>query len=101
VCVCVCCRWDRTSQLVALAQLMLDPFFRTIPGFEILIEKDWLAFGHKFKQRLGAGDKNFEDSQRAPIFLQFIDCVWQLMRQFPLSFQVCIVAASLASGRRE
>ena len=48
-----------------------------------------LDAGHKFKQRLGAGDKNFEDSQRAPIFLQFIDCVWQLMRQFPLSFQVC------------
>ena len=43
--------WDRTSQLCALAQLMLDPFFRTIPGFEILIEKDWLSFGTRARER--------------------------------------------------
>lgn len=45
--------WDRTSQLSALAQLCLDPFYRTIRGFEILIEKDWLSFGHKFLDRCG------------------------------------------------
>lgn len=31
--------WDRTSQLTALAQLCLDPFYRTCKGFAILIEK--------------------------------------------------------------
>ena len=34
--------WDRTSQLSALAQLLMDPYFRTIQGFQILICKDWL-----------------------------------------------------------
>ncbi|KXN80992.1 Phosphoinositide 3-phosphatase, partial [Leucoagaricus sp. SymC.cos] len=45
--------WDRTSQLSSLSQLCLDPFYRTIRGFEILIEKDWLSYGHKFLDRCG------------------------------------------------
>ncbi|XVE99136.1 hypothetical protein REPUB_Repub03eG0171100 [Reevesia pubescens] len=45
--------WDRTSQLVSLANLMLDPYYRTFTGFQALVEKDWLAFGHPFSDRVG------------------------------------------------
>jgi len=79
--------WDRTPQLTALAMLMMDPFYRTIKGFCILVEKEWISFGHKFMQRLGYGSKEYNDDQRAPIFLQFLDCVFQLLHQFPCSFQ--------------
>ncbi|GMF09670.1 unnamed protein product [Phytophthora lilii] len=80
--------WDRTAQLCALAQLMIDPYYRTIEGFSCLVEKDWCAFGHKFSERTGA-DRN-RDPQRnksSPIMFQFIDAVWQMQRQYPRSFE--------------
>lgn len=40
--------WDRTAQLTALAMLMLDSYYRTIKGFEVLVEKEWISFGHRF-----------------------------------------------------
>ena len=81
--------WDRTAQLTCLTELMLDPFYRTINGFAILVEKEWLSFGHKFAQRHGHGtfSPKYKDTQRAPIFLQFVDCCWQLLQQFPTSFE--------------
>lgn len=53
--------WDRTAQLAALAQVCLDPYFRTIDGFRVLVEKDWVSFGHKFLDRSGhlSSEKHF------------------------------------------
>lgn len=80
--------WDRTPQLVSLAQLILDPFYRTIRGFAILIEKEWCSFGHKFADRIGVGkDVNDQPYERSPVMLQFLDCVWQMTRQFPSCFE--------------
>ena len=79
--------WDRTAQIDGLAQICLDPFFRTIVGFEILIEKEWLSYGHMFQTRIGHGEGESGAEARSPIFLQFIDCVFQLTKQFPTYFQ--------------
>ncbi|XKL68031.1 hypothetical protein PGB90_003522 [Kerria lacca] len=79
--------WDRTAQLTALAMLLLDPYYRTIKGFEVLIEKEWLSFGHKFQQRIGHGDDHHSDADRSPVFLQFIDCVWQVTEMFRHAFE--------------
>ncbi|RID72972.1 hypothetical protein BRARA_B00146 [Brassica rapa] len=116
--------WDRTTQLVSLACLLLDPYYRTFAGFQALVEKDWLAFGHPFSDRIGmpnvAGSGSFElpiQSSSAssfpsspvrqtsgsaatqspgsshglnnysPIFLQWVDCVSQLMRMYPCAFE--------------
>ena len=95
--------WDRTAQLCSLAQMCIDPYYRTIQGLQVrhlysysvlclghyallhpqaLIEKDWLGFGHKFKDRC-AHSTNQASEERSPIFTLFMDCIWQIMRQFP------------------
>lgn len=79
--------WDRTPQLTATAQLCLDPYYRTIEGFRILVEKEWLSFGHKFGDRCGHGVGSEETNERCPVFIQWIDCVHQIHRQFPCSFE--------------
>jgi myotubularin-related protein 6/7/8 len=146
--------WDRTSQLSSLAQMCLDPFYRTMEGFITLIEKDWLSFGYMFRLRSGplshekwfeiendriAGFRNGEDgvaeseltgnafesaiskaqlffrrrnelgdedsdaeplhvesssashltklSDVSPVFHQFLDATYQLLRQNPTRFE--------------
>lgn len=153
--------WDRTAQISSLTQICLDPYYRTIEGFAVLIEKDWVSFGHKFLLRSGhlsdesyfydncasdspnssvraailnrrlsngefSSQEHVEDLRESilddqswgvdtkkspsskfmdkiskhllsynkrgnlecsPIFLQFLDCVYQLVQQAPNSFE--------------
>ena len=72
--------WDRTSQLAALSQILLDKYFRTLEGFIVLIEKDWLSFGHQFRLRNGFCSKEKRD-EFSPIFLQWLDCIYQIIEQ--------------------
>lgn len=81
--------WDRTAQVCGIAQLFLDPYYRTIEGFHMLVEKEFISFGHPFHLRCAHGqDKSTrQDDQISPIFVQFLDCVWQLVMQFPHYFE--------------
>ncbi|KAL3199070.1 hypothetical protein MRX96_044039 [Rhipicephalus microplus] len=79
--------WDRTPQIVALAELILDPYYRTIEGFQVLVEKEWLEFGHKFGDRCGNSATADDLGERCPVFLQWLDCVHQLLAQFPCGFK--------------
>ena len=45
--------WDRTAQLASIAQILIDPYYRTFEGLQALINKDWIAFGHMFGKRCG------------------------------------------------
>ncbi|KAG5506835.1 hypothetical protein GH5_06055 [Leishmania sp. Ghana 2012 LV757] len=104
--------WDRTSQCTALAMLLLDPYYRTIVGFCTLIEKEFCSFGHKFAERSGhqlpgrttvfthSGVASSDTEQQhggsggsaprldtSPIFLHFLDAVFQVCRQYPTCFE--------------
>lgn len=128
------CR-DAGCLIVALSKIMVDPFYRTEAGFEVLIEQEWIAAGHPFASRCGhvaksskhtrtfnensdptpvspsssstssssstttsntstasssasASSYTDSDDDHSPFFLLFLDCVFQLMSQYPLSFEI-------------
>ena len=62
---------------------------RTYDGFAVLVEKDFLSFGHPFQWRCGHGydSQTRPDNEISPIFLQFLDCCYQLVSQFPHYFE--------------
>ncbi|NXF96328.1 MTRAA protein, partial [Eubucco bourcierii] len=76
---------DLNCLLASLVQLLGDPHARSLPGFQSLVQREWVAAGHPFPHRLGLlrGDNPREE---APVFLLFLDCSWQLLRQFPAAF---------------
>ncbi|KAM6140397.1 LOW QUALITY PROTEIN: phosphatidylinositol-3,5-bisphosphate 3-phosphatase MTMR6 [Pterocles gutturalis] len=77
--------WDRTSQVCSLGALLLDSYYRTIKGFMVLIEKDWISFGHKFSDRCCQLDG--DPKEISPVFTQFLESVWNLTEQFPQAFE--------------
>lgn len=56
--------------------LIADPYYRTFEGFQFLVQRQWIEFGHKFAER--SGTLNGDENEKSPVFLQFLDCVYQL-----------------------
>jgi len=77
---------DMALLVTSLALIILDPDARTLHGFEALIEREWIQTGHPFWTRNGP---NIGEGQSlvAPVFLLFLDCVFQIHTQFPCSFE--------------
>ncbi|KAM4664184.1 myotubularin-related protein 11 [Discoglossus pictus] len=76
---------DLTCLVTSLVQVMSDPHVRTLSGFQSLIQKEWVSAGHPFLQRINPFKEN--DKEESPVFLLFLDCVWQLLQQFPAAFE--------------
>lgn len=44
---------DLSCIVSSLVQVMCDPHYRTISGFESLVQKEWISMGHPFTTRSG------------------------------------------------
>ncbi|KAL7835960.1 hypothetical protein SRHO_G00283070 [Serrasalmus rhombeus] len=77
---------DMNCVVSSLVQVMCDPHCRTVAGFQGLVQKEWVMAGHRFLSRINYHRDS--DKEEAPIFLLFLDCVWQLWAQFPARFQL-------------
>ena len=53
----------------------------------MLIEREWVEFGHKFSDRCGIGRCCEDINERCPVFLQWLDCVHHLLYWYPTAFQ--------------
>uniref|UniRef100_A0A665UF01 Myotubularin phosphatase domain-containing protein n=1 Tax=Echeneis naucrates TaxID=173247 RepID=A0A665UF01_ECHNA len=77
---------DMSCVVSSLVQVMCDPHCRTQHGFQSLVQKEWVMAGHRFYSRINYHRDN--DKEEAPVFLLFLDCVWQLWSQYPSRFQL-------------
>ncbi|KAM9294427.1 myotubularin-related protein 11 [Gastrophryne carolinensis] len=76
---------DLNCLLASLVQLILDPYTRTLSGFQSLVQKEWVTAGHPFMQRMNHFKRS--DKEESPVFLLFLDCVWQFVQQFSTAFE--------------
>ncbi|KAL8589142.1 Myotubularin-related protein 9 [Nucella lapillus] len=79
---------DTTLLVTSLAQMILDKDCRTVNGFEALIEREWVQAGHPFRFRCAKSAYAISKQRHeSPVFILFMDCVWQIWTQFPCSFE--------------
>ncbi|XP_074151066.1 myotubularin-related protein 10 isoform X1 [Sminthopsis crassicaudata] len=75
---------DLSCFVASLIQVMMDPYFRTITGFQSLIQKEWVMAGYQFLDRCNHLKRSEKES---PLFLLFLDSIWQLLEQYPAAFE--------------
>ena len=92
VCVCVMSKSsciileNFLSYEVRLIFHLIIPFYLS-QGFKVLVQREWLDFGHKFADRCGVQPVSKNVNERSPIFIQFLDCVYQIVKQCPDYFE--------------
>ncbi|XP_072428697.1 myotubularin-related protein 12 isoform X4 [Chiloscyllium punctatum] len=77
-----CC--DLCCLIASLVQVIIDPHFRTISGFQSLIQKEWVMGCYCFLDRCNLLRNN---DKEVPVFLLFLECMWQLLQQHPPAFE--------------
>ncbi|KAK7164859.1 hypothetical protein R3I94_003295 [Phoxinus phoxinus] len=77
---------DLCCVISSLAQIMLDPYYRTLMGFQSLVQKEWVAGCHAFLDRCNHLHQKDKECH-SPVFLLFLECVWQLVHQHSPAFQ--------------
>jgi myotubularin-related protein 9 len=81
---------DSALIVTSLVQIILDPGSRTVRGLQALIDREFVQAGHPFASRHSQScytpPQNRSKSAGAT-FVLFLDCVYQLFHQFPLSFE--------------
>ena len=87
--------YDQSLLLAALAQIIIQPSFRTFEGFKDLVMRMFVFAGHPFATRLG---ERPSEKGRIPIFLKFLDSVGQLINANVSHFEFnCKYLARLAN----
>ena len=122
-----------TAMLSSLAQIFVEPHYRTFDGFKSLFYKEWIYYRHNFVQRgqvfaekpgsessgganapskedngMFAGymnmfatqaPKSMAEKKIEPVFFLFLDCMTQLIKMNPLSFEMNVdYVASIANA---
>eukprot|EP01132_Coremiostelium_polycephalum_P000557 gene557-702_t len=83
--------------LSSLTQLILDPYYRTFYGIQVLIQKEWCEYGFPFGKQYSDSNKNNVTSSTSSTssssstllvsFILFCDCLIQLLQQYPFDFE--------------
>lgn len=53
--------WDRTSLTTSLMMICSDPYYRTIEGFLVLVQLEWLNYGFRFAERFDVNEYILDD----------------------------------------
>lgn len=67
--------------------VFISDLYFFLKGFQVLVEREWLEFGHKFADRCGHSCGTEDRNERCPVFLQWLDCVYQLLKQYKCEFE--------------
>jgi len=67
---------------------------KRIPGVAALLIPGFIGYSprgncwrHMSRWSAQQGDETMREDERCPVFHQFVDCLWQIIRQYPTHFQ--------------